>query len=112
MFQSICILHGEMLEGELLNREVFNEDGSPYTGDYRGEAVIEGSKMRITQGYSIRDFTLGQYTTRSIEQHKGYMQGLKQTRMVRPGYNTTSDYSWGWAKAWQEKGRDPYGLKR
>jgi hypothetical protein len=109
-------------EGQLpvLEFQVFNEDGSPATGSYRGEAFFDG--RRIVIGDPQRGATLTEYiverqaTSESWNYYRGFKQALEDRRQMVEGkfpkklkpehakYATATTRWWeGYNAGWFEK---------
>lgn len=81
------------------------EDGSAFTGDYRGPGWVTGDRLRAGDPMgTLRDFTIGPATQGSIDWRDGNEAGKVQRRCRFPRGKSEAHVA-GWRQAWQDRGR-------
>lgn len=81
------------------------EDGSAFTGDYRGPGWVTGDRLRAGDPMgAMFDFTIGPATPESIDWRDGNEAGKAQQRCRFPRGKSEA-YVAGWRQAWQDRGR-------
>lgn len=88
-----------------LDYPLTSEDGSAFTGDYRGPGWVTGDRLRAGDPMgAMFDFTIGPATAESIDWRDGNEAGAKQVRCCYPRGKGEA-YVAGWRQAWQDRGR-------
>lgn len=105
-YQQIYIHNGKLAIGHL-DYQIFNENGSPSTLNYSGEAFFADGAFRITSGNDVYDFTVSKYpTAASVRWMKGFEKAKEQQRKRWPNPDKFSkSYIAGWQAGWRKKGR-------
>lgn len=120
LIQTSIVSHGDRDFEVPLETQVFELDGAPAEGSYRGEGFIDGRKLVLGDASKPHSF-LAEYlldlhpTRESLQFLSGFKRGLADRRQVAAhalpkkgagDYVASSSRWWdGYATAWEEKRR-------
>jgi hypothetical protein len=107
MLTHIVIIDGKLCQGTL-DFELQSDDMSAdqlKKLNWRGDVIFDNGRFRIIQGVTAYDFTVGKATQESIDYTSGYEHGKSQKIKRLPKNYPSSNWFYGWAEAWKEKGK-------
>jgi hypothetical protein len=100
----VFIQNGCLSLGSFLEWQLFTAKGEPAEFNYRGEAMIADSQIRVaSSSVSVSDYTISEYPTKkSAEIQKGYLMAQRQ-KVKRWPTKQSEAFQSGWQIGWKEK---------